>query len=125
VGLLWAGLCEGTGPDGLEWQGTVVLFLSNFTNNQQHSAWCIGWSEAQRQAIYNDAKWQQGRYAPDDGPAGGLAAARMTAMLTYRSFGSFETRFGRKQQHSDDKKEIFGVQSYLFYQVFHQISAHW
>jgi homoserine O-acetyltransferase/O-succinyltransferase len=89
----------------------------------QHSAWCISWSEAQRQAILSDPLWLDGRYACtdcsgrethaihterrvgracryslDNPPVRGLAAARITAMLTYRSRDSFESRFGRKLQ---------------------------
>ncbi|CAG8717461.1 42263_t:CDS:10 [Gigaspora margarita] len=59
----------------------------------RHSAWCISWSEAQRQSIYND-----GFYQLNEQPVTGLAAARMSALLTYRSRNSFESRFGRKYQ---------------------------
>ena len=62
-----------------------------------HSAWCIGWSEAQRQAIYADPNWNDGHYDPDDPPAGGLSAARMMAMISYRSRPSFEERFSRQR----------------------------
>ncbi|KAH8891107.1 homoserine O-acetyltransferase [Thozetella sp. PMI_491] len=65
-----------------------------------HSAWGISWSETQRQCIYSDPKFQDGRYnpTPEGQPSAGLAAARMIAMLTYRSCVSFDTRFGRKPQ---------------------------
>ena len=43
------------------------------------------------------ARWQGGHYAPGEGPAAGLAAARAIAMITYRSAIEFETRFGRRQ----------------------------
>jgi hypothetical protein len=36
-----------------------------------------------------------GYYPPSDPPLSGLAAARMSALLTYRSRNSFESRFGR------------------------------
>ncbi|KAG6890502.1 hypothetical protein C0995_007701 [Termitomyces sp. Mi166 len=62
----------------------------------RHSAWCISWGEAQRQSIYSDPLYQDGFYTTQ--PASGLAAARMTALLTYRSRDSFESRFGRKPQ---------------------------
>lgn len=58
-----------------------------------HSAWCISWGEAQRQSIYSDPEYADGYYTKQ--PASGLAAARMTALLTYRSRDSFESRFGR------------------------------
>ncbi|KAG6819964.1 hypothetical protein H0H93_006940, partial [Arthromyces matolae] len=62
----------------------------------RHSAWCISWGEAQRQSIYSDPLYQDGFYSTQ--PASGLAAARMSALLTYRSRDSFESRFGRKPQ---------------------------
>ncbi|KAF9475352.1 homoserine O-acetyltransferase [Pholiota conissans] len=64
----------------------------------RHSAWCISWGEAQRQSIYSDPTYQDGYYSSQ--PASGLAAARMSALLTYRSRDSFENRFGRKAQFS-------------------------
>jgi homoserine O-acetyltransferase/O-succinyltransferase len=30
----------------------------------RHSAWCIAISESQRQAIFLDPDWRDGRYAP-------------------------------------------------------------
>ncbi|PNY24621.1 Homoserine O-acetyltransferase [Tolypocladium capitatum] len=61
----------------------------------RHSAWGISWGEAQRQSIYADPKYDDGYYAFDDPPSTGLGAARMSALLTYRSRNSFEARFGR------------------------------
>ena len=60
-----------------------------------HSAWGISWGEAQRQSIFSDPKYEDGYYEFDDPPTAGLGAARMSALLTYRSRDSFETRFGR------------------------------
>lgn len=62
-----------------------------------HSAWGISWAETQRQCIYSDPKFDDGYYdpIPEGQPSAGLAAARMIAMLTYRSCMSFDTRFGR------------------------------
>lgn len=62
----------------------------------RHSAWCISWGEAQRQSIYSDPTYLDGYYTSQ--PASGLAAARMSALLTYRSRDSFESRFGRRPQ---------------------------
>ncbi|KAJ6536018.1 homoserine O-acetyltransferase [Mycena vulgaris] len=64
----------------------------------RHSAWCIAWGESQRQSIYSDPAYMGGAYAPGAQPRSGLAAARMCALLTYRSRDSFERRFGRKMQ---------------------------
>lgn len=62
----------------------------------RHSAWCISWAEAQRQSIYSDPAFDHGYYDPTNPPRSGLAAARMAALLTYRSRDSFESRFGRR-----------------------------
>lgn len=64
----------------------------------RHSAWGISWGETQRQSIYSDPKYQDGFYESNDPPSTGLAAARMAALLTYRTQDSFESRFGRKEQ---------------------------
>lgn len=61
------------------------------------SAWCISWNETQRQSIFSDPYYDNGYYYESGhAPESGLAAARMAALLTYRSRNSFETRFGRK-----------------------------
>ena len=80
----------------------------------RHSAWCIGWTEAQRQAIYADPDWKGGNYSPDRPPIAGLASARMMAMLSYRTPASFSERFGREVMTSAG--ETFLVESYLRYQ---------
>ncbi|KAM6529999.1 homoserine O- acetyltransferase [Fusarium falciforme] len=65
-----------------------------------HSAWGISWAETQRQCIYADPNFKDGHYepVPESQPSAGLAAARMIAMLTYRSCTSFDSRFGRRLQ---------------------------
>ncbi len=101
----------------LEWAfyGDFVRSLIAMAVGGRHSAWCIGWSEAQRQAIYADPKWQDGAYDPEDPPAKGLAAARMMAMVSYRSRPSFEERFGRERMPGAGETP-FSVESYLRYQ---------
>jgi len=79
----------------------------------RHSAWCIGVSEAQRAAIAADPDWQGGYYSDDRPPERGLAAARMMAVCTYRSWDSFDERFGRDLRNDDGQ---FQVQSYLQHQ---------
>lgn len=104
------------GMQVLEWAffGDYVRAVVPIAVGGRHSAWCIGWSEAQRQAIYADPRWQGGRYDPADPPAAGLAAARMAAMISYRSRTSFEDRFGRSVEDGQDG--AFAVESYLRYQ---------
>ena len=62
----------------------------------RHSAWCISWGEAQRQSIYSNPAYLDGYYTSQ--PASGLAATWMSALLTYHSRDSFESRFGRRPQ---------------------------
>jgi homoserine O-acetyltransferase len=81
----------------------------------RHTAWQIGWSEAQRQAITADPKWQDGRYPPDDPPTDGLGTARMIAMMSYRSPSSLQGRFGRDVMPQKDGTP-YAVQSYLYHQ---------
>ncbi|KIO28384.1 hypothetical protein M407DRAFT_71854 [Tulasnella calospora MUT 4182] len=76
-----------------------VKHIVPIATSARHSAWCISWGETQRQSIYSDPDYLDGYYDPVDGqPRSGLSAARMAALLTYRSRDSFETRFGRKPQ---------------------------
>lgn len=72
-----------------------VRTIAPIATSATHSAWGISWGEAQRQAIYSDPKYEDGYYSFDDPPTAGLGAARMSALLTYRSRDSFEARFGR------------------------------
>ncbi|KAH8101438.1 homoserine O-acetyltransferase [Cristinia sonorae] len=84
----------------LEWPlcspSGYVRHIIPIATSARHSAWCISWGEAQRQSIYSDPTYDDGYYSAQ--PASGLAAARMAALLTYRSRDSFESRFGRKSQ---------------------------
>lgn len=80
---------------------------------KSHSPWAIGISHAQRQVIYADPKWNQGNYDKNDGPTNGLAAARMMAMITYRTPADYEKKFSRELQ---DNSDLFQVESYLNYQ---------
>lgn len=88
------------GMVALEWAASfpersraVVVFAAPVA----HSAWALGWSHIQRQAI------------EAAGPAAGLALARMVGMLTYRSPAELESRFARLPGEG----ATFAVQSYL------------
>lgn len=73
-----------------------VRHIIPIATSARHSAWCISWGEAQRQSIYSDPGYEDGYYKAQ--PISGMGAARMAALLTYRSRDSFESRFGRKSQ---------------------------
>lgn len=87
---------------GPEYVRTIVPLATS----SRHSAWGISWGEAQRQSIYCDPKYEDGYYSFDDPPATGLGAARMSALLTYRSRDSFEARFGRNTPDPSRKQTI-------------------
>ena len=98
------------GMAALEWplctSPGYVKTIVPIATSADHCAWGISWAEAQRQCIYADPKFDEGHYEPipAEQPSTGLAAARMVAMLTYRSCGSFDTRFGRKPPPLKGKK---------------------
>lgn len=81
-----------------------VRHIVPIATSARHSAWCISWGETQRQSIYSDPAYEDGYYSSQ--PASGLGAARMAALLTYRSRDSFESRFGRKAQKIPEKSVL-------------------
>ncbi|KAK4502602.1 hypothetical protein PRZ48_006028 [Zasmidium cellare] len=82
-----------------------VRTIIPIATSARYSAWGISWGEAQRQSIYSDPKYEDGYYSFDDPPASGLGAARMSALLTYRSRDSFETRFGRNHPDPTQRRQ--------------------
>jgi homoserine O-acetyltransferase len=90
------------GMTTLEWPlcspSGYVKNIIPIATSAYHGAWGISWGETQRQAIYSDATFRDGWYepTPEGQPQKGLGTARMIAMLTYRSHGSFESRFSRR-----------------------------
>jgi homoserine O-acetyltransferase/O-succinyltransferase len=85
-----------------------VRTIIPIATSARYSAWGISWGEAQRQSIYSDPKYDDGYYPFNDPPATGLGAARMQALLTYRSRDSFETKFGRNIPGPSKKENING-----------------
>lgn len=97
----------------LEWAyfgKDYVRSIVPIATSSRHSAWCISWGEAQRQSIYADPKYDDGYYSFSDPPTTGLGAARMSALLTYRSRNSFETRFGRNIPDPSRRQTIRDIQ---------------
>lgn len=81
------------------------------------STQAIAFNAVGRSAITHDPKWQNGRYAADDGPENGLAIARMVGHITYLSELLLDEKFGRRLQSANrlsynfDKE--FAIESYL------------
>ncbi len=80
---------------------------------KSHTAWAIGISHAQRQAICADKEWNGGWYEKENPPSKGLAAARSFAMITYRTAENYRQKFARDYNESNQQ---FQVESYLTYQ---------
>ena len=76
----------------------------------------IAFNAVQRQSITTDPEWKNGEY-DGAGPVNGLAAARMLAMITYRSEQSFAGRYMREMAKGSatDWDGQFKVESYLQY----------
>ncbi|KAK4956072.1 hypothetical protein LTR66_013406 [Elasticomyces elasticus] len=85
-----------------------VRSIVPIATSARYSAWGISWGEAQRQSIYSDPKYDDGYYTFEDPPSTGLGAARMSALLTYRSRDSFESRFGRNTPDFSRRQNING-----------------
>ena len=107
------------GMQVLEWAllyPAKVRAIALIATTGRHSAWCIGLSETQRQAIYTDPQWRDGNYPIEEQPMQGLAVARMIAMSSYRTWASFSTRFGRTLNLIEPPSQQFAMSSYLQYQ---------
>jgi homoserine O-acetyltransferase len=66
------------------------------------SAMGLALNHLQRQAIQLDPKWAGGLYLPQRPPRRGLALARQVAMLSYKSEGLFNERFGRNPNRNGE-----------------------
>lgn len=72
----------------------------------------------QREMIRKDPEWKGGDYEPGAGPIEGMRLARKLGMITYRSAGEWEQRFGRERvaeerQTGDGFALDFEVEAYL------------
>jgi homoserine O-acetyltransferase len=106
------------GMQVLEWALMYPEMISSIipiATSAQHSPWAISINQAARQAIYNDANWNNGNYKVQ--PIDGFSLARKIAMISYRSKDSFDEKFGRKRKDSNsnklDTKNIFEIESWL------------
>ncbi|DBA05310.1 TPA: hypothetical protein N0F65_007472 [Lagenidium giganteum] len=114
------------GMQTLEWAFFGPEFVRSFIPiacGSHHSAWQIGISELQRQAIAMDPLYKNGQYDPEAPPTQGMSLARQIAMVTYRTHAAYSQKYGRERMETDkavakndDGKSPFLVQSYLEYQ---------
>jgi homoserine O-acetyltransferase len=122
----WLSVIGGSmgGMQALEW-GVMyprrVRSLVPVAACMQATAQQIAWGAIGRRAIRLDPRWRNGDYydaEPGDGPAEGLAIARMTAQITFRSDEVFTQRFGRESADRMDSFDLwqrFEVERYLEY----------
>src|SRR5436309_1556992 len=76
------------GQQALEWAVSypeLVEKVAVIAATAALTAQSVAFSEVERQAIMADPRWNEGNYEPGEGPATGLAIARMLAMITYQS----------------------------------------
>jgi len=83
------------------------------------SAQALAFDILGRNAILNDAGWEQGQYPSGAGPAQGLSLARKIAHITYLSAEGMAGKFGRRQRENDAPERFhtaFEVEKYLEHQ---------
>lgn len=101
------------GQQALEWAITEPTKIKNLVvlaTNAQHSPWGIAFNESQRLAIISDRTFYSNQ---KEGGAKGLKAARSFALLSYRTYESYD----KTQQEIDvNKYEDFKAASYQRYQ---------
>jgi len=111
------------GMQALQWAASYpqrVRSVLAIAAAARHSAQNIAFHEVGRQAIMADPSWKSGDYTPGNGPADGLAVARMAAHITYLSEAGLTAKFGRHLQQGTEKRfgfdADFQVESYLRHQ---------
>lgn len=101
------------GQQVLEWaiqKPNLFEHIALLATNAQHSPWGIAFNESQRMAIYADnTLWDENN--PEAGKKG-LETARSIAMLSYRSYDTYQMT----QTDAEDKIGDFRASSYQRYQ---------
>ena len=82
------------------------------------SPYAIALRSLQREIIRRDPDWEDGQYEADGGPIGGMRLARKLGMISYRSGGEWQQRFGRERisgerSAGDSFAMNFEVEAYL------------
>lgn len=101
------------GQQALEWAietPTIIENLCVLATNAQHSPWGIAFNEAQRMAILADPTTYDN--TPTAGQKG-LAAARAIAMVSYRSYETYQES---QSETNNEQLDNFRASSYQRYQ---------
>lgn len=111
------------GMQALQWAIEYPDFVERLlplATTARQGAQAIAFNEVGRLAIMQDPEWKGGDYQKGEGPAVGLAVARMMAHITYLSDEGLEEKFGRTRIENRAARDLFGaefqVESYLRYQ---------
>lgn len=111
------------GMQALEWAAMFpdrVDRIIPIATSGRFSPQGIAYNEVQRRAIMLDPLWQNGEYAPGEGPSRGLALARMVGMITYQSDELMQARFGRRPEARytawPEFLDRYDIEGYLHYQ---------
>jgi homoserine O-acetyltransferase len=122
-----AGVVKGDFTTSKDGQTPLLRAVVPIACGAAHTAWQIGFSEVQRQAIYKDPYWMSPH--PEKATAG-LEVARQIGMISYRTPIGYQNKFARDKQppQSTSSKESstesppygstahWKVKSYLQYQ---------
>lgn len=101
------------GQQALEWSIIAPQQINNLiliATNAKHSPWGIAFNESQRLALSADPIFKNG--TPDGGRQG-LKAARSIALLSYRSYKTYNVT---QQEDTHDKTDGYKASSYQSYQ---------
>ncbi|MBU1100152.1 MAG: homoserine O-acetyltransferase [Bacteroidetes bacterium] len=108
------------GMQVLEWAllyPELVESIIPIATAAKHSPWAIGLNQAARNSIKNDPAWNGGDYVKQ--PFEGFSLARKIAMISYRSYPSFNKKFGRERAEEEGyfkENNLFSIESYLNHQ---------
>lgn len=105
----------------LEWMSQYPEEISQaicLATPPRSEGFTIALRSVQRDAILSDPNYNKGLYDEENFPGAGLSLARKIGMITYRSPGEFNDRFGRdvKDPRSHFLEGCYEVQSYLDHQ---------
>ncbi|ALJ01024.1 homoserine O-acetyltransferase MetX [Rufibacter tibetensis] len=101
------------GQQALEWAveyPEVTRRLVQIAANARQTPWAIALNESQRMAIEQDMTWQ---LATDDAGLEGMKTARSVALLSYRTYNSYNQA---QKESSSDLKQIYRAATYQQYQ---------
>jgi homoserine O-acetyltransferase len=97
----------------MEWAYLLNGKLDNLVilaSNAKHSPWGIAFNESQRMAIEVDSTWKESN---DEAGLNGMRVARSIALLSYRSYATYDHS---QQEDEEGKTDHYRASSYQRYQ---------